>query len=170
MYIIRKAEISDSSELAKLAKNCFVETFGGLYSKENLEFHLNKTCSEKYFSEAFKVDQTLVAQSKMGNLIGYIKFGELGFEVDDKVANSVEIHRLYVLAKEHKKKIGTSLMNEALDHIYRSGVEALYLSVYEDNIIAQKFYRKYGFEKIGEYDYLVGSHVDREYIMFKSNN
>lgn len=35
--------------------------------------------------------------------------------------------------------------------------------------LAQYFYDVYGFTIIGEYEYYVGSHIDRKFIMHKEN-
>lgn len=164
MVIIRSAEESDLNSLSKLAELCFIDTFGHLYSKENLLTHLKTTCSQKYFSEALSNDLILVAEDA-GKLLGYIKFGEVGLPIEPLPKNSKEIHRLYVHPNFKERGIGTRLMEAALKNPAIKGANNYYLSVYEDNIEAQKFYKSYGFSIVGEYDYYVGSHIDREFIM-----
>ena len=43
--------------------------------------------------------------------------------------------------------------------------DELYLSVFTDNHRAKRFYARYGFEAVGPYDFMVGSHADEDIIM-----
>ena len=40
----------------------------------------------------------------------------------------------------------------------------MYLSVWENNARAQAFYRRYGFEHVGEHKFMVGNTADRDFI------
>ncbi len=42
-----------------------------------------------------------------------------------------------------------------------------WLVVFSENHRAQRFYARYGFAKVGEYDYPVGEWTDREFVMRK---
>jgi RimJ/RimL family protein N-acetyltransferase len=39
------------------------------------------------------------------------------------------------------------------------------VGVWSENVGAQRLYARYGFEKIGEYDFPVGAQLDREFIL-----
>jgi RimJ/RimL family protein N-acetyltransferase len=39
------------------------------------------------------------------------------------------------------------------------------LSVYVDNHRARRFYERHGFEPVGRYDFMVGSHADEDLIL-----
>ena len=168
MLIIRNTTNSDTNALSELAKLCFTDTFGHLYSKANLLNHLEKTCSARFFSETLLHDRILLAEKT--TLIGYIKFGEVDLPIESIPKEAKEIHRLYIHPKHKGNGVGRSLMQYALEDPSLKSAEHLYLSVYEDNLPAQQFYQSYGFSVIGEYDYYVGSHIDREFIMHKRNN
>ena len=45
------------------------------------------------------------------------------------------------------------------------GADELWLSVFVDNHRARRFYERYGFEVIGRYDFIVGSHADEDHVM-----
>ena len=53
--------------------------------------------------------------------------------------------------------IAISWLDARFDH--------LYVGVYSENFRAQELYRRYGFEKVGEYRFMVGNHADLEWIM-----
>jgi len=56
------------------------------------------------------------------------------------------------------------LMEHALDWARGQGATALYLGVWENNARAQRFYRRFGFEHVGEHAFMVGGTRDRDYI------
>jgi len=168
MINIRKAEESDLESLSQLAQLCFIDTFGNLYTKENLFTHLQETCSVEYFRKNILEDQILLAEND--SLVGYIKFGDVGLPLDNIPEKSKEIQRLYIHPDFKRKHIGSKLMQLAFEDPILQESKHHYLSVYEDNIDAQKFYQNYGFSIVGEYDYYVGSHIDREYIMHRKNS
>jgi RimJ/RimL family protein N-acetyltransferase len=52
-----------------------------------------------------------------------------------------------------------------LEWLAAQGYSPLYVGVWSGNSGAQRLYGRFGFEKIGEYDFPVGEHLDREYIL-----
>ncbi len=168
MVEVKEANISDVRQISEFAKHCFTDTFGHLYSEDNLNSHLEETCSEKYFKNSIIFDKILLAKID-SNIVGYIKFGEVGIPLNKVKEDSKEIHRLYIHPNFKQIGIGTQLMNFALSEETLKNSKNIYLSVYENNEPAKIFYKNYGFEKIGEYNYYVGSHVDLEHIMHKEN-
>ncbi len=160
----------DAEALSTLARVCFTDTFGHLYSNENLMQHMDKTCSDAFFCEAMGKDRIVLVEEdrEAGSLLGYIKYGAVGLPVDALPENAWEIQRLYIHPKHQGKAIGRKLMDVVLAEMADKQVKHIYLSVYVDNVRAQKFYQSYGFVAVGEYDYYVGTHIDREYIMYKN--
>ena len=55
-------------------------------------------------------------------------------------------------------------MRWALDEARAWGADAIQLSVYSENHGAQKFYRRYGFDKVADIDFWVGNHRDDEFL------
>ncbi len=56
-------------------------------------------------------------------------------------------------------------MKWALEEAARRGARELILSVYVDNHRARRFYERYGFEAVGRYDFMVGTHADEDLIL-----
>jgi len=168
MSIIRSADKSDVDALSSLANLCFTDTFGHLYSKDNLSKHLTETCSPEFFCNALINDKIIIIENNY-TLIGYIKFGDMDLAIEPIPALSKEIHRLYIHPDFQKKGFGRKLIQEAFNDPILKNAKHYYLSVYENNISAQKFYKGYGFSIIGEYNYYVGTHIDREFIMHKQH-
>jgi ribosomal protein S18 acetylase RimI-like enzyme len=158
------AYAGDAQALSALAKQTFTETFGHLYTAENLKLHLEKTCSVDFFESSLKQDHIIIARD-VEAIIGYAKFGALGLPVSNPPANASEIHRLYVIQPYQARRVGSALMNEVMRHEAIKSSSAIYLGVWENNSKAQRFYTRYGFTPVGEYMYPVGTQLDREIIM-----
>lgn len=160
----RTPNAADIPALAKLAKKTLIDKFGHLYSNENLQYHLNKTCSETFFKDALKKDKMLIACDG-NNIVGYAKWGGLSLPVEEPIEPCGEIHRLYVDSNCQGQGIGRELMDLMMDDLKDKA--SIYLSVFSDNDGAQRFYQRYDFSKYGEYEYMVGTHADHEFIYYR---
>ncbi|MET0807939.1 MAG: GNAT family N-acetyltransferase, partial [Pseudoxanthomonas sp.] len=76
-----------------------------------------------------------------------------------------ELKRLYLLKSEQNGGVGRALFDQALAWLERDGPRPLWISVWSENLGAQRFYARYGCSKVGEYDFPVGDSVDREFIL-----
>ena len=56
-------------------------------------------------------------------------------------------------------------MRWALREAADRGARELILSVFVDNHRARRFYERYGFEVVGKYDFMVGTHADEDLIL-----
>ena len=48
---------------------------------------------------------------------------------------------------------------------FRRGAKKIYLSVFIDNRRARRFYERHGFEAVGSFAFMVGTHADEDVIM-----
>src|SRR5262249_26523161 len=97
-------------------------------------------------------------------LVGYCMSGPVSLEIEPRAETALELRRLYVAPGMKGAGVAQALMDEALDWMRRRGANAAYLSVWEDNHRAQAFYRRYGFEQVGEHKFMVGASADRDQI------
>jgi ribosomal protein S18 acetylase RimI-like enzyme len=98
-------------------------------------------------------------------VVGYLRLCPMGLPLDSAVSPSIEIAQLYVAPQYHGQGVAAALMDRALALPMVKSVKAVYLGVYHENIRAQRFYRRYGFQEVGRYIYRVGPHEDNEIIM-----
>ena len=75
-----------------------------------------------------------------------------------------EIKRLYVLAAHHNAGWGRALMDQAMAWL-TARTARQWLGVWSENLGAQRFYARYGFERVGQYEFPVGQARDLEYIL-----
>ena len=164
MLEIMPATPDDAEAISRVAVQGFTDTFGHLYTTENLQYHLEKSCSPAYFSQAIAEGDCILLARVKGQMAGYIKAGKLELPVEH-AGRAYELHRLYVLEAYQGQAVGKALMDAMLLYPPFKNAEALYLGVWENNHKAQMFYARYGFAPVGEYTYYVGSHADRELIL-----
>lgn len=102
-------------------------------------------------------------QIEKETMIGFCMSGPSGLPTSTE-ANG-ELKKLYIDTPYFGVGLSSTLfeMGIAWLRIHYSGYK-IYLSVYSDNFRAQKFYNRYGFDKVGEYEYIVGDVRDKEFI------
>ena len=161
-----EAKEADVIALSKLGKATFVTKFGHLYQKDDLESFLSLEHSEHRYSLYFSDPETTISVAKTSDntLIAYSVAGLLKLPVKSASPNALELKRLYVSASHQSTGIGSNLMKIFIDWSISKGAPDVYLGVFSDNIGAQRFYERFGFSSVGEYDFPVGLQLDREYI------
>ena len=103
-----------------------------------------------------------------GHLVGYCKVGPNSLPCDPARPHALELSRLYLLPGYQNRQLGQVFMKKVIIHAASLEHDEIVLSVYQENYGAQRFYRRYGFELIGEYGFQVGNHIDPEFIFLKS--
>lgn len=160
----RTAGADDAGTLAALGRATFTETFGHLYTPENLAAFLATHSEENWRSELCDPAFAVRLGEDGGRAAAYAKLGppSLPFEVKGPTA---ELRQFYILKPWHGTGAAAELMGWVLAEARRRGAQALYLSVFVDNPRARRFYERYGFEAVGRYDFMVGTHADEDIIM-----
>lgn len=160
----RNAGVSDAEALAALGRRSFSETFGHLYSADNLATFLATHSIEGWARELGHPDFAIRIGEVDGEAMAYAKLGPptLPFEPRGK---AIELRQFYVLSDWHGCGAAGEMMRWVLDVARRRGGEDLYLSVFIDNQRARAFYTRYGFVEEGRYAFMVGTHADEDVVM-----
>ena len=162
----RDAGPDDAAALDRIFNTTFCETFAHLYRSEDLSAFLSSFGLGDWEAQLSDPAYAFRIAEAEGEAVGYVKLGPLKLPVEtDRPAMLLD--QLYVLKAHHGAGIAHALMDWALDETRRGGAERLYLTVYVDNHRARRFYDRYGFEAVGRYDFMVGSHADEDIIMRK---
>lgn len=162
---IRRATGDDAAVLAELGTATFVETFGHLYSPEDLQAFLDESHTvEAYAKVLANPDYALWIAERDGAAIGYAQAGRCGLPHADVQPDDGELKRLYVRAGTQGGGTGRALMDAAMAWLLRDGPRPLWISVWSENLGAQRFYARYGFAFAGEYEFVVGAQRDREFM------
>jgi GNAT superfamily N-acetyltransferase len=163
----RAARPDDAGALDRIFKSTFCDTFGHLYRAEDLDAFLSSFQLRDWQAQLGDGAFAFRLAEADGEPVAYVKLGPLKLPVEtDRPAMLLD--QLYVLKAHHGSGIAHALMGWAFDEARHRGAEDLYLTVFIDNHRARRFYDRYGFEAVGSYDFMVGSHADEDIIMRKS--
>ena len=166
MAILRPPSVSDAAALADLGARAFTAKFGHLYDPADLAAFIAKVHSEEAVA-AELADDTLiwnvawdgerpVAFCKLGLRNAYA--GWAG------TPRPIDLMQMYADPARLGEGLGAQLMDWALAEARGRAATEVLLSVYSDNPQAQRFYARYGFAKIADIDFYVGTHRDDEYL------
>ena len=164
---IRRATLEDASKLASLGAATFTETFGHLYAPEDLRAFLEESHSVQAWTRKLADPRRAIWIASLADAtpIGFLTVGACKLPVERLEPTAGEIQQLYVLARYHNLRLGSRLMDIGIEWLNVQGRTPLYIGVWSENFGAQRFYGRYGFNKVGEYGFPVGKTVDREFIL-----
>lgn len=164
--VIRRAGPADAEALAAIGATTFAETFAHLYPPHDLR---------AFLGDAYSVEATLkhLADPRSaawlmesdGRAIGHALVGPCKLPHPAVTPQCGELKRIYVLKACQGGGRGTRLLSPALAWLEREGPRGVWLGVWSKNHGAQRLYERLGFEKVGEYEFLVGETRDHDFIM-----
>ncbi len=164
--ILRPATLEDTAPLAKLGRESFCAKFEHLYDPKDLSAFLEQVYSVKSVKEEIAGPECIhrLAEDESG-LIGYCKMRVPSWYEDDSDAkNPIALGQLYTAPGKTGLGIGAALMEWAMALARDEGHDAIQLSVWSENYGAQRFYERYGFNKIADIYFMVGNHRDDEFL------
>jgi diamine N-acetyltransferase len=164
---LRRASPDDADRLAEVGATTFVDTFGHLYRAEDREAYLLESHSPAAWVRTLSEPAvaTWVLEAGSGPLAGFAVAGPCKLPVAGREARAGELRQLYLRRGFHNRGLGTRLLETALDWLAAQGHDPLYIGVWSENFGAQRLYARYGFGKVGEYEFPVGQHRDLEFIL-----
>ncbi|MBD0724150.1 GNAT family N-acetyltransferase [Flavobacterium sp. L1I52] len=163
---IIKITISDITELQRIGRQTFKETFADSNSEENMKSYLEEDFSLEKLIKEVNNEYSEFYFAKIDNeVIGYLKvnFGESQTELKDNKA--LEIERIYVLKEFHGKNVGQLLYNKAIEVAEQKGSEYVWLGVWEQNPRAIRFYEKNGFVAFDKHIFKLGNDEQTDIMM-----
>jgi ribosomal protein S18 acetylase RimI-like enzyme len=166
--ILRPAFPEDVRALAALGRDSFVAAFGHLYRQEDLNAFLGQCYSPESVAEeiADPAHRHCLAVDADGSLAGFCKIRfPSGYAGYSDAARPMALQQLYTNPARTGQGLGAMLMDWALDEARKLDADAVQLSVWAENFGAQRFYARYGFGKIADIDFYVGSHRDDEFLL-----
>ena len=98
---------------------------------------------------------------------GYVKLRYPSWYAGDSptdVRNPIALGQLYTQPDATGQGTGSALMDWAIAEARARGHDAIQLSVWAENFGGHRFYERYGFAKVAEFDFWVGDHRDDEFL------
>jgi ribosomal protein S18 acetylase RimI-like enzyme len=163
---LRAPAAADIPALADLGRSSFLAKFGHLYRADDLLPFLEDMHSPMAVTrEMDSPDRCYCLAERDARLVGYCKLGlASGFPEHARGRKPIEIKQLYTAPDATGGGIGAAMMDWALDAAHQFGADEIQLSVWNQNFGAQRFYARYGFEKVADIGYWVGQQRDEEFL------
>jgi ribosomal protein S18 acetylase RimI-like enzyme len=162
----RDATPADAAVIDRIFDTSFCDTFAHLYAAEDLDVFLAGFNVADWRRQLEDPAYEFRIGEVNGEPVGYVKLGPMKLPIETN-RPALVLDQLYILKEHHGVGIAHALMDWTVDRAKRRGAEELFLTVYVDNHRARRFYDRYGFEAVGRYDFMVGSHADEDVIMRK---
>jgi GNAT superfamily N-acetyltransferase len=162
---IRRAGQGDAAVLAEVGRDTFVETFAHLYPPEDLKAFLESAYAPDSFARYLVADgHALWLAEADGRAVGYVQVGPCALPHPEVTPGCGEVKRLYVRKEAQGTGLGTRLLDIGLDWLASPG-RRLWIGVWSQNLGAQRLYARYGFRRVGGYQFAVGNTLDDEFIL-----
>lgn len=170
---IRAAGPDDAAAVAALARETFIDTYSEFNTPQDMALHVMRNFGSDIQRREIEDDaiSTVVALHD-GRLLGYAQ-GQFSSTprgvatLQPAPSRPWEIRRFYVHRDAHGRGIAQQLMRGVLQQASARGADAVWLGVWSRNSRAQAFYRKSGFEVIGETTFTLGSDPQLDFVMLK---
>lgn len=163
---IRRATPADAEALSRIGAETFSETFGHLYPPQDLAAFLETAYAmETSRRDLADPDKAVWLVEAGGAVVGHALAGPCDLPHDEVTTTCGELKRLYILKAFQGGGTGSRLLAETLAWLERDGPRRLWIGVWSENFGAQRLYGRLGFEKVGEYHFIVGETRDREFIL-----
>lgn len=163
---IRKASISDLETIQEISRRTFIETFIEVNTPENMDNYIQENFNAQQIALEINNPESAFYLAILDHqAIAYLKLNFGNAQTEIRSAQAMEIQRIYVLKNFHGKKIGQLLLNKAIKIGQESGVETIWLGVWEKNHKAIQFYNNNDFVEFDQHNFTLGNDVQTDLLM-----
>ncbi len=151
--MFKQIEPSDALFLSDLAKKIYIPHYPYLWIEGGVEWYINE-----YAYPVKKIEQEILDPNNIhfivyqeSDAVGYLKINinaKSNGEIQEEV---MELERIYIDIKMIQNNIGTAMMKHVFDVAKQYNKKSIQLKAMDSADKALSFYKKLGFEIIGEY-------------------
>jgi len=167
---VRVATAADAAELARVAAITFpLACPPSTTEAAKAEFIATALSPAAFATYLASPDHILLIAETDGEAAGYTML-VTGDPHDPDVAAAVrtrptiELSKVYVMADQHGRGTAAALMEASLDAARETGAVSIWLGVNNENVRANRFYEKNGFEIVGEKKFRLGDVDEDDYV------
>ena len=164
---LRRAGVADASKLSLIGCATFIESFANDHDGDEVVRYLASDQSPDWYTRELgnPAKAAWLVEEAVGCPVGYAMAIPAALPGTD-AATDFELKRIYMLSKWHGGGWGAKLFSAAEDEARARGAKRLVLSVYVENLPAQKFYAARGFDTIGRWVF-EGFDASEDFILAK---
>jgi len=163
---IRTATLQDNELLASLGAQTFRLTFAPDNTAEDMAAYLASAFGPRQQAAELADSGTtfLIAESRH-ETVGYarLRLGPAPECISGE--HPIEIARLYAVTPWIGRGVGAGLMRVCLEHARERGADVVWLDVWERNLRAIAFYRRWGFNQVGTQAFVLGNDTQNDLLM-----
>ena len=163
-----KCKVSDVEQLQSISIETFVDTFKDQNTEEDLKEYLDRAYNTKQLTaEIHQAGTDFYFLEDSGIIVGYLKINIDDAQSEKDHPLALEVERIYVLPQHKRKGYGKLLLEFAYLRAKELNRTGIWLGVWEHNYNALAFYKKMGFQRVGEHTFVMGDDAQVDYIMLK---
>jgi len=168
MEKIVKATIKDAKLLSKIGKKAFLVPHGKAGSKADIGKYVALNFSEENLIKEISnpnFEYFLIYYND--KIAGFSKviFNSVNENIKDK--NATKMERLYLLEEFYGLNLGKILLDFNIKIAKENNQSGIWLYVWIENNRAISFYKKMGFIKVGEFDFVVSAtRTNPDYLLY----
>jgi GNAT superfamily N-acetyltransferase len=163
---VRHGTADDAALLAELGARTFRDTFAADNTPEDMARYLAEAFTpEKQAAELVDPSSTLLIAEVGGVAVGYARLKDGERPTCITGPRPIELARIYAEASWLGRGVGAALLRACLDEATRGGFGAVWLGVWERNVRARAFYRKWGFVEVGTQVFQLGRDRQNDVVM-----
>lgn len=164
---IRFGTIEDAALLAEIGRKSFHDAFADhpKNAPDDMKLFMNQSFGAEIQLKELKNEKTVYLIAEIENIpIGYVKLHK---DVKEEVITGekcLEIARFYLLQEWIGRGVSQKMMLTVLDYAQENGFDTIWLGVWEYNYRAQAFYKKLGFQHVGEHVFQLGNDPQTDWV------
>jgi GNAT superfamily N-acetyltransferase len=167
--VFRNAVSQDADTLLEFAARIYYRTFASSNTPENMQAYMASAFSlPQLKAELNDPRATFILAEAEGHLTAYAKL--FPDEAPECVQGGapIELVRFYVDEPWHGSGLASALMEVCLTEAKQGGFRTIYLGVWEKNLRAQAFYRKWDFVRVGQHIFQMGDDPQTDWWMVRA--
>jgi diamine N-acetyltransferase len=166
--VVRRAAATDADArlLSALAARLFADAFGAMNDPEDVRLFTATTYSpDLQLAELRDASRVAWIAESDGKAIGYAMARRGSHSPHVSARQPAELQRIYADGAWHGRGVGAALMDVCIAQSRAWACDVLWLGVWERNPRGIAFYEKWGFRRVGEQSFLVGTDSQRDHVM-----
>ena len=167
----RRATIDDAAALASFATRAFRDTYESENTPSDMAMYVAESFGESQQRAEIEDSRLVVLLAERGDdIVGYALMREGPAPDAVAAADCIEIVRLYAAKQLIGAGIGAMLMQRCVDEAAARGKTGLWLGVWEHNVRAIAFYRRWAFADVGTLEFMLGRDRQADRLMTRRVN
>jgi ribosomal protein S18 acetylase RimI-like enzyme len=165
-YSISLADSSLAGTIAALARETFLQTYGGTSIEEHLAGYADVHFTEETIRRDLENPEFRFLVAWVGGVpAGYAKLRRDSQPRGITESRCLQIERIYILKSFQARGIGHQLIDTIRSMARQNGDRVIWLQVWQQNDQALAFYHKAGFTICDTAEFHLGTIVTQDYIM-----